>query len=76
MDTLKRLLATILNIDYENVDDSLSRENSEDWDSFNHLMLMSEVEKQFHVSFSLQEIENVKTYADIRNLIRVKLEQG
>jgi len=69
MDELKKLLATVLNIDYEKVDDSLSRETTEEWDSFNHLMLMSEIEKEFQISFSLQEIEEARSYSDIRTLI-------
>jgi len=72
MDRLKQLLASALNIDDENVDDSLSRDNSEEWDSFNHLMLMSEIEKQFGVSFTLQEIEEARSYSDIRALILKK----
>jgi acyl carrier protein len=33
-------------------------------------MLMSEVEKKYQISLSLQEIEGTRTVSDIRTLIR------
>jgi acyl carrier protein len=72
MDTLKRVISTVLNIEYEKIDDNLSRDTTDEWDSFNHLMLMSEVEKAFNLSFSLQEIEKARSFIDIQALISCK----
>jgi len=63
----------VLNIDYERIDDNLSRDTTEEWDSFKHLMLMSEIEKQFQISFSLQEIEKTRSYRDIQTLMSSKI---
>lgn len=73
MDELKKLVSTVLNIDYERIDDNLSRDTTEEWDSFKHLMLMSEIEKQFQISFSLQEIEKTRSYRDIQTLMSSKI---
>jgi len=73
LDELKKLVSTVLNIDYERIDDNLSRDTTEEWDSFKHLMLMSEIEKQFQISFSLQEIEKTRSYRDIQTLMSSKI---
>lgn len=72
MDALKDVISKVLNLEYEKVRDDLTRDSAEEWDSFNHLMLMSEIEKTFHVSFSLKEIENAKSLIDIRTLLSQK----
>ena len=72
MEKLLQIISTVLNIDREKIDESLSRDTTDEWDSFNHLMLMSEIEKEFQISLSIQEIEKTRSYKDICTLISEK----
>ncbi|MBS3061361.1 MAG: acyl carrier protein [Candidatus Diapherotrites archaeon] len=42
------------------------------WDSLNALLLISEIEQAFGVTFSDQEILSIKTIGDIEDCIRKK----
>jgi len=48
------------------INDNSGPENIESWDSFNGLVLVDELESQFNVKFSLAEVTDVKTIADIK----------
>ena len=49
METLKKLFAKVLDIDENDINDSSSPDSIASWDSFNGLMLVSELEKNFDV---------------------------
>ena len=66
METLKELVARVLRIDKEEINDNSSPENISSWDSFNSLMLVSELEKNFNVRFSMNEVMAVKNFKDIK----------
>lgn len=40
------------------------------WDSFNALVLITDIEKEFSVKFTMDEIVSVKTLLDIKNLLK------
>ena len=45
----------------------------DDWDSLNHPVLISEIEKHFNVTFKLKEVIGFKNVGDIVNGIQAKL---
>ena len=63
---LKKIVASVLNVDEIEVNDSLTMDNAEQWDSFNHLLLISEIEKKMGIKFSIQEVEKIKSFRDLR----------
>lgn len=72
MEELKKIVAKVLNIGESKVDDSLAMENAEQWDSFNHLLLISEIEKKIGITFSIQEVEKIKSFKDLRGMVSSK----
>ncbi|MEK6943365.1 MAG: acyl carrier protein [Nanoarchaeota archaeon] len=72
MENLKSIMASVLRIKQEKLNDSFSRDNSEEWDSFNHLMLMSEIEKKTGIKFTIKEIESIKSFGDLKNSFEKK----
>ena len=48
-------------------------ENIEEWDSLNHISLISAIEKQFKIKFSLDEFQEIKDVAAMINIIESKL---
>ena len=53
---LYKVIAKILDVPISEINDESSPETIENWDSFNSLVLADELESEFNVSFSLEEI--------------------
>ena len=73
MVTVKRLnaiLSKVLEIEEDSISDKTAPENVETWDSFNGLMLVSELEKTFNVKFTMEEVTAVKCVKDIKDALK------
>ncbi len=68
---LKNILSTVLKVDASTITDESSPDNISTWDSFNGLMLVTELEKGFDVKFTMEEIMLVKNVKDIKESLRV-----
>ena len=53
---LYQVIARILDVPVSEINDESSPETIENWDSFNSLMLADELESEFNISFTLEEI--------------------
>jgi acyl carrier protein len=67
---LKEILSKVLLIDSTKINDKMSREDVEEWDSMAHLMLVSEIESEFGVMMSDEDIMRIKTVGDIKRMLR------
>lgn len=52
---------------------TLSAEDVEDWDSFNHINLIVAVESRFGIKFLTAELESLQTVGHLADLIQKKL---
>jgi acyl carrier protein len=68
--TLKELVSNLLGVDKNSLNEESSPENISSWDSFNGLMLVSELETNFNVKFTLNEVISVKNFRDIKDALR------
>lgn len=59
-----------MSVPISQINDNSSPENIEKWDSFNGLVLVDELETEFDVKFTLDEILDVKMVADIKKHLR------
>lgn len=50
--------------------DNMKLEDIENWDSFHGLTLVTELEKNFNVRFSLEEIVEIKKVGDIKTILK------
>ena len=69
-DDLITIVAKVFSIPESEVNDNSSPENIESWDSFNGLILVDELENHFKIKFSISEITDVKTVADIKKHLK------
>ena len=67
---LSSILVRILEIDEATVTDEMSPDTLEAWDSYNALMLVSELETSFNVHFTMDEVVAVKNVKDIKDTLR------
>ena len=71
MDTdINLIVAKVFSIPISDVNDQSGPENIESWDSFNGLILVDELENHFNIKFSISEITDVKTVADIKRHLK------
>jgi len=55
------------------LNEAMSADDIDEWDSVNHVMLVVEIERQFKVKFHTAEVEEMKNVGDLVKLIVAKL---
>ncbi len=66
---LKTVVANILGITAEEVSDDLSPESNGNWDSLNHMNIITAVEKEFGVTMSMSDIQSIVDFASLKAVI-------
>ncbi|MHA2249872.1 MAG: acyl carrier protein [Candidatus Kariarchaeaceae archaeon] len=61
------IISKILLVDEEQITNRLSRNDLEEWDSMSHLVLISECENEFNISFSDDDVVEIETIADLKD---------
>jgi len=69
MKKLKKILAKVLEVGEDEITKETSPNNVENWDSFNALMLVSELENEFNVKFTMDEVRQIKNVGDIMKIL-------
>jgi len=70
---LKSLIATVLEIQDEDVTDNLSIDNG-DWDSLRHMEIVAVIEDAFNIMFSADEIVSITSFVKIKEVVASKLD--
>ena len=70
MENLTQLIARVLNINEHIINDAASPETIPEWDSLNGILLVVELEKNFNVKFTMDEVVAVQKVADIKDALR------
>ena len=53
--------------------DAMTADDVEDWDSLNHISLITEIEQKFNVQFTTEEIMKAKNVDEFIEIIESKL---
>jgi acyl carrier protein len=72
-DKIKRVMADILNLDANSINDGTSTDNTPLWDSANHIQLVLALEEEFSISFEVTEFEVMLSFAEIVKAVQSKL---
>ena len=70
---LTEIVALVLLLEPEEVRDDIRRGEIESWDSMAHLVLISEVENSFGITFEDEEIVEIYTVSDLKAFLKKKL---
>lgn len=62
---IREIMADILGLDPGRIDEGTSMDNTESWDSANHISLVLALEEAFGVTFDVSEMEAMVSFADI-----------
>lgn len=68
--TLKQVMATLLNVDVSAIDQEASMDTIPSWDSLRHMNLVLALEEEFKVSIPDEDAGNITSY----KLIKLVLE--
>ncbi len=69
MNTFNAIASRMFNIPEESVRDTLTSRDIPAWDSINYLLFIAELEKEFDISFSIDEVLNVSCLGDLRAVV-------
>jgi acyl carrier protein len=71
---VREVVAQVMDLPAEDVGPGLSASTSTAWTSLNHLMLISQLENEFGVVFSSQEIKELTSYSAILETLGRRLD--
>lgn len=69
MKTFNQITEEIFKIPSGEVNDALTAKDIPEWDSMNYLLLVAELEKEFNVSFSMDEVMDATCLGDVRKIV-------
>ena len=70
-DILYEIISRVFSIPISQINDQSGPETIEKWDSFNGLVLVDELESTFNIKFTIAEITDVRTVADIKKYLTI-----
>ncbi|HRZ05517.1 MAG TPA: acyl carrier protein [Candidatus Competibacteraceae bacterium] len=70
---IKQVMSDILNLSPDSITDDTSVDNTESWDSANHIQLVIALEEEFSISFDPSEFEAMLSYLDVLQMVQSKL---
>ena len=69
-DKILKIMKSVFQTD--DIDKTSSQQNSEKWDSMNHLNLVVELEMEFGVSFEPEEIAKMRSFEEVVQIVKSK----
>jgi acyl carrier protein len=67
---IRSIAAETFGVDESEITDDASAKTIPQWTSFNHLTLMSSVEETLGITFSMEEMTELKTFSDLIDLVK------
>jgi|TARA_B110000211_G_C14038427_1_gene535656 acyl carrier protein len=72
--SVQRIFRDIFDEDDLVIESETNSEHIEDWDSLNHINLVSSIEKEFNIRFALGELMELKNVGSMIDLMLIKME--
>jgi len=71
--TVRQIMADILNLSAERIEEGTSMDNTEAWDSANHINLVLALEEEFGIALDVNEIESMVSFPDVVQVVAAKV---
>jgi acyl carrier protein len=68
------IFTRIFKLENEVISDETNSDDVKNWDSLNHIILISAIENEFKIKFPLGEMADLKSIGDIIDSCTIKLE--
>ena len=73
---IREVMAGVLDVEAELLDDGFRRDDASAWDSMNHLRLISALEEAFGIRFTMKEVGEMESFGDVRQRVAERLQAG
>jgi len=67
---IRELVADVLDLDEDKVTAALSPDDTEYWDSMNHLRLVTALEEEFDIKLTMDEVQSIENVGDIYAVVK------
>jgi acyl carrier protein len=71
---IKQIMADIFHTDPQRIGDQTSMDNTEHWDSANHISLVLALEEEFSIAFDVAEIETMTSFPDVIEAVTARID--
>ena len=71
---IKQIMADLLDLDAESIDESTTQDSTPTWDSLNHVHLIIALEQEFEVTFCPEEVEVMISFRDVLETLEKRLQ--
>ena len=68
---LYKIIAKVMDISIDEINDNSSPETIPSWDSFNSYILLDELESEFKTEFTIDEVTETKNVSDIKKHLKI-----
>jgi acyl carrier protein len=68
---LYKIIAKVMDISIDEINDNSSPETIPSWDSFNSYILLDELESEFKTEFTIDEVTETKNVSDIKKNLKI-----
>ena len=72
MEKFNKIVPAILKIPAKEIKDALTAKEIPDWDSMNYLLYIAELEKEFGISFSMDEVLKADSLGVVKEMLQSK----
>jgi acyl carrier protein len=73
MDKLNKILSEVFRLKEDELNDELTMEDIENWDSLTHMDLITSIEEGLDIQLSMDNIMSMKDIKTIRTIVEEKL---
>ncbi len=72
-DKIKKIMSTVLEVEFDRISDSDDTMSIDNWDSLNHMNLIVALEEEFNVIFNDEEIVELTSFKNIYSVLTLKI---
>ena len=73
---LKETFACALDVEANEIEETISTDSFPDWDSLAHLNLVSELEKKFKIQITTSEVMEMNNFQKVKEVVARHLEKS
>ena len=72
MKSFNEVVSEVFSVNQVDIKDEMTSQDIPGWDSMNYLMLISSLESEFGITFTMDQIVNATTLGDLRKIVEHK----
>lgn len=75
INSVEKIISEVFEMDEKDLTDDHSPDSIEQWDSMNHLKLVTAIEDEYNIKFAMKEVQSMLSVIAIKKIIHKHTEQ-